>query len=236
MKSSCKRHLRFAAITCIGLAGSAVAAFAQTPAPVAPRSCTCNPGEWHGHVGHGVNDSFAGGNNEPTNPSPEFRNVPGLNLTQPANVYDQTASNYHFGDTLSFNPPPGFKVTKACLTTRLKANTGDATNDGIDFASHRWPPNGPNTGARVAFAIQKLPGVSQPWAPPQPPVLFHFTFLPSHMDIIGNTTPGTDTTAAPNPPYVGSTFFQALNANKRLDIYVQDDTSVDFTDLQICAH
>jgi len=235
MKSSCERLMRVAAITCIGLAGSAVAAFAQAPAPVAPQSCTCERGEWHGHVGHGKDDSFAGGNNEPTAPSPDFANVPGLNFNQQTNVYDQTASNYHFGDTLQFNPPPGFTVTKACLTTRLKANSGDATNDGIDFASHKWPSSGTETGARVAFAIRSLPGVyPQPWAPAHPPVKFQFTFLPGNMQITGNGTPGAPN-PPPNPGYNGTNFFLALNANKRLDIYVQDDTSVDFTELQICA-
>src|ERR1043166_1596471 len=244
MKSPYKRLLPFAAIACIGLAGSSVDAFAQAPAPggpiatngrpgpPAPPPFKCLPGEWSGKVGHGTNDNFAGGNAEPTAPSPPFQNgLPGLNRNLPANVYDQVASNYHFGDTLPVLPPSGFTVTKVRLTTRLKPNQSDASNDGIDFASHPCP--NPTPGARVAFAINSLPGAA-PWAPPHPPEMFVFDFVPTNpnVPVYGNNVPGTPPAS---PAYNGTEFFKALNANKRFDMYVQDDTSVDFVQLEICA-
>jgi hypothetical protein len=223
MRSSRKHLLRITAITCIGLAGSAVAALAQAPAAVAPppQSFKCDRGEWYGHVGHGKDDSFVGGNSEPTAPSPAFQAVPGVNFNS-QNVYDQTASDYHFGDTLTFNPPGNFVVTKVRLTTRLKPNRSDATNDGIDFASHRWPATGTDTGARAAFVIKNMSGYV-------PGALLHFDFLPSGLRLQGNPlTNGS-------PGYNGTNFFAALNQNHAFDMYVQDDTSVDFTLLEVCA-
>lgn len=244
MKSPYKRLLPFAAIACIGLAGSSVDAFAQAQAPagpggpgaingrVGPEPFHCAQGEWQGKVTGGKDDNFAGGAQVPEKPSPSSffqTSLPNLNLNLPANVYDQTASNYHFGDTLGFTPPPGHTVTKARLTTRLKPNSGDATNDGISFSSNPWSV--PIPGARVGFAINSLPGAAT-WAPPHPPELFVFDFDPANVKVYGNGVPGTP---AAGPPYNGLEFFKALNANKRFDTYVEDDTGVDFVQLELCA-
>lgn len=245
MKSLHTRLARLAAITCIGLAGSAFAVLAQAPGPVrpgpaatngppAPPAFKCLPNEWAGQVQRGINDNFAGGNSEPTAPSADFQAVPGLNLNAPTNVYDQMASNYHFGDTLSFNPPPGFVVTKVRLTTRLKPNSPDATNDGIDFASHPWPTPLPAGGARVAFGIGSMTGGSASWQPPHPAASFVFDFDPSAVKVYVNNNLVIPT-PPPNPGYVGSDFFLALNQNKRFDMYAQDDTGADYALLEICA-
>lgn len=65
MNSRYKALLRFVAIVCIGLAGSSAAALAR-PAPPSPPLGKCAAGEWSGKIGRAVNDSFVGGNAEPT--------------------------------------------------------------------------------------------------------------------------------------------------------------------------
>jgi hypothetical protein len=241
MTSPPKRLLSFATILGIGLAGSSVFALAQAPAaapaapgPIAlngpigqgPPPFKCQPGEWSGTIGHGTDDSFAGGT-EPTSPSAAFKSIPGLNLTTSLNTYDQPAStsNYHFGDTLTFNPPPG-TITRARLTTRLRPNSGDAINDGISFFY-----NSPTVADRFGFAINSLPGAS-PWQPPHAPVKFTFEFPQTgNVQVWGN---GSGFPPA-GPPYNGPAFFAGLNAHHALDVYVQDDTSVDFLQLQLCV-
>jgi hypothetical protein len=224
-----KRLLPFAAITLIGLAGSSVAAFAQ-PAPAQPPAFKCEQGEWAGETARGSNDNFAGGNSELTQPSAAFQAVPNLNFNT-QNVYDQAGSNYHFGDTIPVTPPAGYVTTRVRVTTRLKPNS-TATNDGIDFASHPWA--GPTPGARVGYGISTLPGAAT-WAPPHPAEVFVFDFAqPSTaVQVYGNGVLNASITT--NPAYDHIEFFKAVNQNKRLDMYVQDDTSVDFVQLQICA-
>jgi hypothetical protein len=230
MNSRYKALLPLAAIALIALAGSsAVLAQAQPPArpsaingPPGPPAFQCERGESTFKAGNGTDDNFAATLDPKPHAAADFSAAAGLAAT---NIYDQTASNYHFGD--SFTLPSG-QITKVRLTTRLKPNSGDATNDSIDFfASNPWPGSTP---ARVGFVINNLPGAAT-WAPPHAPELFVFDFLPASVVVYGNNVPGTP---AASPPYVGSAFFPALDVSKRFDIYVQDDTSVDFVQIELC--
>jgi hypothetical protein len=231
MNSSFKRLVRLSAISAIGLAGSAVPAFAT-----APPAFACASGEWVGLVLLGRDDKFAP-KKELTAPSAAFQAVPTLSLNVATNLYDQTLSNYHFGDTLPVINPLSFPtLTKARVTMRMKPNSG-AGNDGLHFSSQGWPAQTSPVaaeGARVGFAINSLPAAA-PWAPPRN-VVFVFEFLPSAIggfQVWGDTT--GPTSPAASPAYGGANFFAALNANKRLDAFVQDDTSIDFVQLEICA-
>ena len=200
--------------------------------PAGPQPFQCAQGEWQGKVTAGNDDNFAGGPQavEKPSPSPAFQAViTGLNL--PANVYDQTASDYKFGETLNFAPPlpPGHTVTRATVTTRLRPNS-PALNDSISFYSS--PAAGGFTS--FAFSINGLPGAS-PWQPPRPPVLFTFQFVPSSNNVVvyGNNVGPVNFPSVVG--YTGAAFFAALNVNHRVDMYVQDDTAVDFVQLEICA-
>src|SRR4051812_37038469 len=119
MKSLPRRLSQFAAITCIGLAGSAFAVFAQAPGPASPVGppvatngavtppppLKCEPNEKAFKDGNGTDDHFAGTVDPPTHPV----GIPGLSTT---NIYDQTVGNYHFGDTFT---TPG-QITKIRVT------------------------------------------------------------------------------------------------------------------------
>jgi hypothetical protein len=127
------------------------------------------------------------------------------------------------------------------VTTRLKPTPG-ASNDGLNFLSEGWPaqtsPAAPEA-ARFGFPINNLPAAA-PWNPPHVPVLFVFEFLPGtalapagSIKVWGDTTgPVTPVTG---PVYGGLNFFNALTFNKRLDVFMQDDTIFDFLQLEICA-
>jgi hypothetical protein len=205
-----------------GIGGSRVRAGPYTRKP--PPAFTCPSGEVYVTVQYGNNDNFAGVP-EPTAPSTFFQAVPGLSLNTPANTYEHPGNNYHFGDTLYLGHP-GFTFTKLRLTTRLKPNAGDALNDDILFASY------PSTTTAV-FRINNLPGGLN-WAPPHVSVMFVFDFpnVGGVFAVHGNNIPNTVTLP---PPFSGGAFFAALSANNRLDIYVEDDTGVDFVQLESCA-
>jgi hypothetical protein len=89
MKSLPKRLSRFAAITCLGLAGSAVAVFAQTPAtpgrpvatrgPAAPPPFSCAKDEIAFKVGNGTDDHFAGTVDPSPLPANQFAQAPAFN-------------------------------------------------------------------------------------------------------------------------------------------------------------
>ena len=140
MKSLPKRLSRFAAITCLGLAGSAFAVFAQVPAtpggpvatkgPVTPPPFSCGKGEIAFKDGNGTDDHFAGTADPATHPANAF--VLGPALLNATNKYDQTASNYHFGDTFMLKQTGG-SITKFKVTTRVKSNSSDSINDGFSF-------------------------------------------------------------------------------------------------------
>jgi hypothetical protein len=216
--------LPLAAIALIGFVGSsAVFAQAQPPAkpggPVAtngPQPFKCDPTDKMFQVQNGTNDNFVGTGT--ADPKPHPVGIPGLNTS---NIYDQTASNYHFGD--SFTLPAG-QITRIRLTTRLKANSGDANNDGISFsASPTFTPG------HFGFALNTLvPG----WGTSAPAKLFVFDFDASGAQVHVNV-PGSPFSAG--PPYSGAAFYADLTLNHVLHMYVQDDTSVDFIQIEGCA-
>src|SRR4051794_39974249 len=112
MKSLPRRLLRCAAITCLGLAGSAVAAFAPAPGPakpgptatngpVAPPAFSCAAGEVAFKNGNGTNDNFAD-TSDPA-PHPTSQLVTAVQLNAATNKYDQNVNDYHFGDSFTLN-------------------------------------------------------------------------------------------------------------------------------------
>jgi hypothetical protein len=226
------RHmLPLAAIALIGLAGSSVAAFAQAPKPAGAATngpitpvepFQCRPGESAFKTGNGTNDNFAGTADPKPHPSAAFASA--VTLVPATNIYDQTASNYHFGDTFTLNPPG--QITKVRLTTRLKANSGDANNDGISFSTS------PSfTPGHFGFALNTL---SPGWGTSgsgQMPKLFMFEFEAGstvQVNVAGNPSNTTPS------PYSSSTFYGDLNTNHLLHVYVEDDTSVDFVEVELC--
>jgi len=173
--------------------------------------------------GNGTDDSFAGTADSPTHPTNAFAMQPGILLNAATNKYDQTASNYHFGD--SFQLPLG-QITKVTLTTRLKWNSGDANNDGISFsAKTAFTPGHFGFGLGTGVAGPLVPG----WGTSsQPPTKFKFEFDSTgtqiHVNTVGISVPG----------YSGATFYSDLTQNRVLHMYVQDDTSVDFIQIEGC--
>jgi hypothetical protein len=225
MKSLPKRLSRFAAITCIGLAGSAFAVFAQTPAapggpaatkgPVTPPSFKCGAGEMGFKVGNGTDDHFVttGVQDLLPHPDPAFKTTAQLMAT---NIYDQTASNYHFGDSFKLQQPGG-AITKFRVTTRVKSNSTDSNNDGFSFSTVlNFTPG--------HFSYGFAQGVGPiGWGD----LTFDFDqSLPSiNVYPVAAATPGG---------YNNNNFFSDLNTGHSLHIYVQDDTSVDFIGIEGC--
>jgi hypothetical protein len=222
MNSRRKSLFPRAAIALIGLAGASVA-IAQTPVPPgppAPPPFTCAAGESAFKDGNGTNDSFAGTADPKPHPSAGF--IAAVNLVPATNIYDQTASNYHFGETFTFNLQG--QVTKLRLTTRLKGNSADANNDGITFST-----SATFTPGHFGFALSTLvPG----W-PAGGAKLFWFDFaLANPTTVQVNSGPNL----GPLPAgYSAAAFLGALGTpNTPLHVYVEDDTSVDFIQIEGC--
>jgi hypothetical protein len=140
MKLLPKRLLLCAAITCLGLAGSAFAVFAQAPrparpgpiaTPAAPPPFSCATGELAFKNGNGINDNFAGTSDPAPHPTSQLVTAVQLNAT--TNKYDQTASNYRFGDSFTLNQSA--PITKVRLTTNVKSNSSDSSNDGFSIST-----------------------------------------------------------------------------------------------------
>jgi hypothetical protein len=223
MKSLSKRLSQFAAITCIGLAGSAVAVFAQTPGlvkpgpvatngPVAPPPFKCAADEVAFKDGNGTDDHFAG----TVDPKPHPGNIPGLGVT---NIYDQTASNYHFGDTFMLKQTGG-SITKFRVTTRVKSNSTDSINDGFSFSIQ------PNfTPGHFSYGFAQGAGPIG-WGD------LTFVFDRATVNKIMVNTTFVD--PAPFNIYNSNTFFNGLDSGAPLHFYVQDDTSVDYIQIEGC--
>jgi hypothetical protein len=222
MNARYKALLPIAAVALIGLAGSsAVFAQAQTPVrpsgpvaangPPGPPPFKCDPTEKMFKDGNGTNDNFAGTADLKPHPSTAL-SAPPRSLVPATNIYDQTASNYHFGDTFMLNHPG--QITKIRLTTRLKANSGDASNDGISFST--IPAFTPG---HFSFALPS-------WAAGNK--LFWFDFVANSALLVNGT--------AVAALIVPANFYTGLNSNPlhELHVYVQDDTSVDFIQIEGC--
>src|SRR4051812_2026670 len=223
MKSLSRRLSQFAAITCIGLAGSAVAVFAQGAAPVkpgvvngpvAPPPFKCEAGEMAFNNGKGTNDNFAATSDPAPHPTSQFAMAPGILLNAPTNKNDQTASNYHFGDSFTLNQSA--PITKVRLTTRVKSNSSDSNNDGFSLSTQQtFTPGHFSWG----FA-QGLGPIG--WG--------LLTF-----DFDRNVNQVTVNNAVVTPPgYLAVNFFMDLDNGRALHVYVQDDTSVDFIQIEGC--
>jgi hypothetical protein len=217
MKSLPKRLSRFAAITCIGLAGSAFAAFAQAPGaakpgPVAPPAFACATGEVAFKNGNGTNDNFAGTSDPAPHPTAQFATAVLLNTA--TNKYDQTASNYPFGDSFTLNQSG--PVTKVRVTTRMKSNSSDSSNDGLSLSTQ--------PGFAPPFSYSFAQGAAPiGWG------LLTFDFDRNVNQI--KVYPS----AAPSPAtYLAINFFGDIDNGRALHVYVQDDTSVDFIQIEGC--
>jgi hypothetical protein len=225
MSSHHKRLVSLAAVALIGVAASS-AVFAQAPAPVrpggpiataaptAPQPLQCAPNELPFRTGNGTDDSFAGTADPPPHPTSLFMTAAQLNTA--TNKYDQTASNYRFGDSFTLNQSG--PITKLRLTTRVKSNSSDSNNDGFSFSTQQnFTPGHFSYG----FAIGAGP---IGWG------LLTFDFDRAVNQIKVNTA-----VVAPAPAtYQAINFFGDLDNGRALHIYVQDDTSVDFIRIEGC--
>ena len=170
-------------------------------------------------VAHGKVDNFGVIPDPAPQPSPYLTS---LGVTNgPPNVFDRTSPNYKFGDSLKIGLPQGSMISSARLTTRLKpldtaSNLAgpSAANDGINL---HVSGSSPSSGA-PGYGLTALK--FSPWGTPHPGSTFSF-----------------DLKAA--PPL--APLFSAINASlantsvpTQLDVYVQDDTAVDFTLLEVC--
>jgi hypothetical protein len=221
MKSLPKRLSQFAAITCIGLAGSAFAVFAQAPGPaspvgppvatngpVAPPPLKCEPNEKAFKDGNGLVDNFVGTGtmDPPTHPV----GIPGLSAT---NIYDQTVGNYHFGDTFTLGTPG--QITKIRVTTRLKAIPDVPSNDAISFSTSTG-----FTSGHISVALPSWTAGQNRW--------FWFTLLPGSL-LGAASSPASVFGPLPTVP---ASFFDPTS--NQFHVYVQDDTSVDFVQIEGC--
>jgi hypothetical protein len=173
---------------------------------------------------HGKIDNFAaGGDSQPTPSDPLKIQFPQLVSQAANNIFDNTGINYLFGDTLFLNALPiGSTITVARVSTRLKPNSGDgsssAGNDTFSFQSG---------GSRFGYSLKDQPANTSVgrWGNNVPSQAggVNFTFTFTTVANPANTT----------SPYPAN--FLALIANTRmLDILEQDDTSVDYVQLDLC--
>jgi hypothetical protein len=224
MKSLPKRLSRFAAITCLGLAGSAFAVSAQTPAtpggpvatkgPFTPLPFSCAKGEIAFKDGNGTDDHFVGTGT--ADPLPHPVGIPGLSTT--TNIYDQTASNYHFGDTFTLKQTGG-SITKFRVTTRVKSNSSDSNNDGFSFSIQpTFTPGHYSYGFAIGAGLIG-------WGD----LTFEFQRTPNQINVNGIAKD-----PAPLLSYNSTNFFNSLDTGAPLHFYVQDDTAVDFIRIEGC--
>lgn len=178
-----------------------------------PATLRCAPPTQHMSMLHGIDDNFAVPT--PADPAP----TPGAGLiatygapmTAPSNKYDNTAVNYHFGDTFAFPLPAGTSITAARVTTRIRPNGDIWNNDSFNFQQQ---------GAKAEPVLGNMgyhtPGSSQ---------LISFDITSSGI----SPAPSYGTTGNP------SQALAALNANQFLNFYMQDDSEIDFIALELCV-
>jgi hypothetical protein len=157
---------------------------------------------------NGTNDNFAG--TGAPDPLPHPVGIPGLSAT---NIYDQTAGNYHFGDTFTLNPPG--QITKIRVTTRLKAIPDIPSNDGISFSTVLG-----FTPGHISYSFPA-------WNAGQNR-LYWFTLLPGSALGVASSP----ASALGSPPNVPVNFFDPVS--NQFHVYLQDDTSVDFIQIEGC--
>lgn len=174
----------------------------------------------------GVNDGFASANGvEAVSPSQGLLNLVQQNSGQPSANFDATSVDRHFGHT--FTLPQGRCLDAAQLIFRARPLSSSPSpgsrNDVIhlgfvspasQFVGAHWAAFfGPgNTGLPVLLAQQWIP--SNYPAPAGASFVLDLSSLPGGMNLLPD-----------------------LDAQRSLDIYLQDDTSIDFVNLvvRICA-
>lgn len=221
MTSHHKRLLSAVALACAGLAVSSLATLAQQPArPGVPGTAApipafeCASDEVSFKTGNGTDDNFAGTADPLPHPTNPF--VTAVQLNTATNKYDQTASNYHFGDSFTLNQSG--PISKLRVTTRVKSNSSDSNNDGFSFSTQ---PGFTPGHFSYGYAIGAGP---IGWG------LLTFDFDRTVNQIKVNTA-----VIAPAPAtYQAINFFGDLDNGRALHIYVQDDTSVDFIRIEGC--
>jgi hypothetical protein len=192
------------------------AAQAQPPAPPAFK---CDATDKMFKDGNGTNDNFVTTGTADPKPHPSALFVSTMSLTT-TNIYDQATSNYKFGET--FKLPAG-QVTKIRVTTRLKPLTGQPDNDGISFSTK------PNfTPGHFSFSLSSL---APPWTSGQAAKLFVFDFGAPGSTIQVNGAASSPAVTVPAMFYTDIT----ANPNHEIHIYQQDDSSVDFVQIEACV-
>ena len=149
----------------------------------------------------GIEDNFSPTGIEPNNTPPEWY-TPGQ--TMPFVGFDFQGGNRWFGHR--FILPQSCQIAGAILIIRVKPLWGDATNDGVilRIGADKWMAQfGPPAGVYLQ---------SSSWTPANFPDGHTFTLDLANL-------PGGGNLLAP------------LNAQRLLDVIVQDDTSVDFVKL-----
>ena len=221
-----------AAIALIGLASTSVSTFAQqppparvpgpgipvNPIPLPPPAFACAQGEKLFKLANGTNDSFAATTDPKPHPSAQF--ISTLGLLAASNIYDQTSSDYKFGYTFTLPAGPD-QISKVRLTTRLKPLAGQPDNDGISFSAKL-----PFSPGHFSLALNTLtPG----WGTTQVGAkLLVFDFDTSGTQVHVNGVPF-------NAGAAYAAFDADMNANRILHVDVQDDTSVDFVEIEGCV-
>lgn len=187
------------------------AAQAQAQTRPAPDRLRCAPGQERIEVRGGTDDNFGAAADPAPNPSASLLAVgqanPNWNLPTSQNVYDARTINYVFIETLRLNVPSGMRVASARLSSRFRANLPNTANDSISIGHATAPRIGyrPTSGD---FSVS-FPGGNAAISP---------------APISGG--------GGPIPP--SQTMIDLLNATGELQIFVQDDTGVDFLLLEAC--
>jgi len=186
------------------------AAGTATPAPTVCRDVL---------VDAGVDDNFSTANGpEPASPSQGLQTLIGLNPALPRADFDVTSINQQFGNT--FVLPQGDCVTGAMLEFRAQplapapsGSDNDAINLGFvsssgQFVGTHWSAyfGSGNTGLPMLLTQQWVPG--------------NFAAGNVFSLDLGNLPGGTN-------------LLSDLDAKRSLDMYIQDDTSVDYVRLVV---
>ena len=120
MNACHKGLLPFAATALIGLVGTS-SALAKTPPQSGPPQFSCKARRALHKDLNGTRDNFAATGTVDPKPHPSAGHTSSQGLNATTNIYDQTASDYRFGET--FQLPAG-PVTKIRVTTQLKPLAG----------------------------------------------------------------------------------------------------------------
>ncbi|MGD9765682.1 MAG: choice-of-anchor Q domain-containing protein [Candidatus Binatia bacterium] len=157
----------------------------------------------------GTNDNFApSADFPPASPSDDLVALMGPN--PPPSGFDNLSPNQHFGHTFTFTRADCVAAARLELRARpLADQPPGSTNDAINlgFAG----PGGQFVGVHWTASFSGIASLS-PWSPTTPPTAELFVF---DLDNLSG----------------GTSLLADLAANRSLDLYIQDDTSVDYANL-----